>query len=132
MVNQYNILRTAFSMIPHSSVKFRKFISKSVNDFGVTVQNFTAEEEVEAIVEPGIISSFGGSRIELKDYKELGLDWSKRYVTAWLPYRGLENAADRDGADQIIYLGKTFSVLQVENWGEYNGWQRCYCVEIKA
>lgn len=133
MISTFNILKEAFTNIAHSSVQYRKFQSKSINDFGVTAQTFSSWETSVAIVQPGIVSSFGGKCIELKDYKEMGLDWSRRHITVWLPYVGLEPDADRDGADQIKTAdGRIFNVLQVENWGEYTGYSRVYCVEKKA
>lgn len=127
-----SILNRAFTVIPHSSVGYQKFISKAISDFGVATLTYTDEERIKAIVEPGIVSSFGGKCIELKDYKEMGLDWSRRYITVWMPAVGLEPCADREGADRIIHNNKVFTVLQVENWEDYNGWQRVYCVEDKS
>ena len=132
MITGLNILNAALSVIPHSSVEYQKFISKTVNDFGVTVQSFSEPKRVKAIVESGIVNAIGGNGVELKDYKDMGLDWSKRYITVWLSYVGLEPPADRDGSDRILWDGKTFSVIQVEDRGDYDGWQRCFCVEIKA
>lgn len=127
-----NVLKIATSLIPQHKIAFRKFITSSVTDFGVANQEFSDWVSVNGVVQPGIVSSFGGSNIELKDYKELGLDWSRRHITVWLTDKGLEPCCDKDGADQIEYNGKTFTILQVENWDDFNNWQRCYCVEEKG
>lgn len=127
-----NIHSLASRIIPGDSFKFRKFVKNTTNDFGISVQEFEEPRNAKGHIQPGVVSSFGGSNIELKDYKELGLDWSRRYITVWLTDRGLEPCADQNGADQIIYDGKVFTILQVENWDNFNGWQRCYCVEDKS
>lgn len=124
-----NILKIAFGQIPHSTIEYKIYASKSINNFGIVAPTYTTPATVEAIVQPGIISSFGGKCVELKDYKDMGLDWSRRYVTVWMPDVGLQPAMDQRMADQITYNSKTFNVLQVENWLEYDGWCRVYCVE---
>lgn len=132
MIHSQSILKSAFSIIPHSSVDYRKFSGLTTNDFGISTHLYTEWRTAEGIAQPGIVSSFGGKCIELKDYKELGLDWSRRYITIWIPDVGLENATERNGSDQIRWNNRVFNVLQVENWDVYNGWQRCYCVEDKS
>lgn len=126
-----NIHSIAKSVIRQGSLSYRKFLSNSANDFGVVSQSFSDWIKIYGHIQPGIVSSFGGKAIELKDYKELGLDWSKRYITIWITDKGLEPCCSKDGADQFLYHNKIFTVLQVENWDEFNGWQRCYCVEKK-
>ena len=127
-----SVLRQAWNVIPHSTIQYRKYINRAISDFGVSKSEFTEWKTVEAITQPGIISSFGGKGVELKDYKEMGLDWAKRYVTAWMPNVGLEPAVNRNGADEFLYDGQVFTVLQVENWGSYNGWIRAYGVQNKT
>lgn len=127
-----SIHKMASSIIPTGKIRFRKFINNSPNDFGIVSQNFSEWQGVAAHIQPGIVSSFGGKGIELKDYKELGLDWSRRHITVWLTDKGLEPCCNKDGADQIKYHDKVFTILQVENWDEFNNWQRCYCVEEKG
>lgn len=132
MITSSNIIKSAFRVIPHTTIGYRKFVSKTNNEFGVVSETFTDTSTAVAIVQPGIVSSFGGKCIELRDYKEMGLDWSRRYVTVWMQDVGLEPAVNRDGSDEIIHDGKTFTVLQVENWLEYTGYTRCYCAEKKT
>jgi len=127
-----SLLKLATTVIPKTSVQYRKYQSKVSTAFGTTTQSFTAWGSVGAVVEPGIVSSFGGKGIELRDYKEMGLDWSRRYITVWMPDKGLTPAADKEGSDEVCYAGKVFTVLQVENWDQMNGWQRVYCVENKS
>lgn len=132
MITGLNLLKVAMNMIPHTSIYYRRYEGASVNKYGVTVQTYTEPKTVNASVQPGIVSSFGGKNVELKDYKELGLDWSRRHITVWMPDVGLETNTDKDGSDVIEYLGRTFIVLHVENWLEYDGWIRVYCVEQKS
>lgn len=127
-----SILIRARSLIrTDDSVKFRRFVSNSISEFGVASQTFSDWVIVAANVQPGIVSSFGGSNIEMKDYKEMGLDWSRRYITVWIKDKGLQPCVDKNGADEILYNGMEFTVIQVENWDRFNNWQRIYCVEKK-
>ena len=119
-------------IVPPTTIQYQKFIARAIGDFGVATETYSAVESVEASVQPGIVASFGGKCVELKDYKEMGLDWSRRYITAWMPGRGLEPPVDRNGSDRIIYGGRIFNVLQVEDWEDYNGWQRVYAVCDKS
>lgn len=126
-----SVYKIASSIIPSDYIHFRKFLEKSTTEFGVVTQSFSEWSKARSHVQPGIVSSFGGSCIELKDYKQLGLDWSRRYITVWLFDKGLEPCCDKDGSDQVKYQDKIFTILQVENWDRFNNWQRCYCVEEK-
>lgn len=127
-----NILKLAFGMIPHTTVQYRKYQSKTINDFGVATQSYTALASTPASVQPGIVSSFGGKCVELKDYKEMGLDWTRRHITVWMPDVGLEPATNNEGGDQVVYNSMTFNVLQCENWLDYDGWVRIYCVQVQT
>ena len=128
MIN--NILAKALSIIRPSVVSVRHFEGNVTNSVGIVVKSYTEWINVLGIVEPGIVSAFGGKNISEKDYKFMGLDWSRYYVTCWLDMAQVKNVHLRGGSDQIKYDGKTFTILQIANWSEYDKWQRCYCVEV--
>lgn len=126
-----DIHRITTQIIPMDRIGYAKFVENRTNDFGIVEQVFEDVVDTSAHVQPGIVSSFGGSNIEMKDYKELGLDWSKRHITVWMTDRNLEPCCSQEGADKILYNGMEFTVIQVENWDRFNNWQRIYCVEKK-
>lgn len=126
-----DIHRLATQIIPMDKIGYAKFVENRTNNFGIVEQVFEDAVDTRAHVQPGIVSSFGGSNIEMKDYKEMGLDWSRRYITVWIKDKGLQPCVDKNGADEILYNGMEFTVIQVENWDRFNNWQRIYCVEKK-
>lgn len=125
----HQILSKALRIIRRSSVEYRVYSGDSTNDYGIAIKTYGEWTHAEGIVEPGIVSAFGGKNISEKDYEFLGFDWSRYYVTAWLRGANLSNIHSDTGTDQIRYNGKIFNVIQIANWSEYDGWQRCYCVE---
>lgn len=127
MIN--NILAKALGLIRGSFVEARHYTTGTTNEFGISIKGYGEWAQYDGIVEPGIVSAFGGKNISEKDYEFMGLDWSRYYVTAWIKGANLENIHSDTGTDQIRYNGKVFNVIQIANWSEYDGWQRCYCVE---
>lgn len=126
-----NILTRALTVIPRSRFKYRKANGNVVNDFGQKVQSYGEWMDVTGIVQPGLVSSFGSKNISDMMYRDLGLDPSKRTITVWIEYTDISSTANRQSCDQVQYMGKTFNILQVEDWLEYNGWKRCYCQEVQ-
>jgi len=131
-----NIHKLASSLIPQQNIEWRKAATSTVDQYGQvtsTYANQNAWNTARAHVQPGIVSSFGGKNISEKDYKEMGLDWSRRYVTIWVSDANITSVAGAQSTDQIRIGGnRIFNVIQVADWIEYNGWKRCYCVEVLA
>ena len=126
-----NLLEQALKIIPRSNFQYRLFDKRETNEFGQVVPLYGEWHYGYGIVEPGIISSFGGKNIQEKDYKDFGLDFSHETVTAWIRNVQIGTVSNRDSPDQIRYGGKIWNVIQAANWNEYNGWRRCYCQEAK-
>lgn len=123
-----NILNTAIGAIGGGRVEYRLYSGRSISDIGVPSVSYTEWNSTRAFVHPGIVSSFGGSGISEKEYKDLGFSWSRENITVWISNVGLHTSGDENAADQIRLHGKVYNVLQVEDWIEQNGWKRCYCV----
>lgn len=128
-MNIGNILNAALKVIGSSKLSFRKFARRSVDEFGIPKVEYGEWKHYKGCAQPGIISSFGGKNISEKDYKEMGLDWTKSYITVWIPENDIKLVYKQDAADQILYSGKVYNIIQSADWIAENGWKRCYCVE---
>lgn len=124
------IFDLAMNIIPPNDFKYRKYDGVTTNEFGQRVTTYTDWADGFGCVQPGIISSFGGKNISEKDYKELGLDFSRATVTVWIKDIVLKSVNGESSCDQIMFEGKVYNVIQAANWNEYSGWRRCYCQEI--
>lgn len=127
-----NILKSALSIIGSHTVKIRIATGTAVNDAGVPTVTYSDPIVVKGSVQPGVVSSFGGKNISEKDYKDMGLDWTRSYITVWIPDVGLKPIHDKKSTDTVEYNGHIFNVIQCADWELQNGWKRCYCVERKA
>ena len=131
-LNVNNILKSALSIIGSHTVKVRIATGVSVNDAGVPTVTYSEPIAVSGSVQPGIVSSFGGKNISEKDYKDMGLDWTRSYITVWIPDVGLKPIHDKKSSDTVEFNGRIFNVIQCADWELQNGWKRCYCAERKA
>ena len=128
-MNIGNILNVALNIIGTSKFEFRKFVGKSVDEFGIPHVEYGPWTAHKGSVQPGIVSSFGGKNISEKDYKEMVLDWTRSHITIWLSGVDVKTVYKQDAADQIRYRGRVYNIIQSADWIEENGWKRCYCVE---
>lgn len=124
-----NILERAFKIIPRSKFEYRLFIKTRINDYGQCEPEYTDWADGHGIVQPGIISSFGGKNVSEKDYKELGLDFSRCTVSVWIKDVNLRTLKGSRTPDQIRWQGREFNIIHVSDWLGYDGWKHCYAVE---
>lgn len=125
-----NIHRVASRMIPRDTIKYRKGLEMVVSDAGISKPTYGEWSSFKAHVQPGIISSFGGKNVSEKEYKDFGLDFSKRYYTIWFDDLDIKTNAKQRVPDQVELYGSVFNVIHVSDWLEYNGWKRCFCEEV--
>ena len=125
-----HIFDMAMKIIPRNAFQYRKFNGVSTNQFGQRITSYTDWNNGFGVVQPGIISSFGGKNISEKDYKDLGLDFARATVTVWIKGVELKSVNGESSCDQVMFEGKIYNVIQAANWNEYSGWRRCYCQEI--
>lgn len=127
-----NLHKIANSIIPRQRIEWRKSGESFVDDYGQPASSYGEWQSILAHAMPGIISSFGGKNINERDYKEMGLDFSKNYYTVYVDDIDIRTVCEQRSADQFRINGKIFNVIQTEDWAEfgYNGWKRCYCVQV--
>lgn len=124
-----NIHRIAARLVPRQTIEYRS-VSSAIGFGGVPSLVYGKWRKVRAHVQPGIISSFGGKNISEKDYKDIGLDFSRNYITMWASNADIATVAHRQNPDQIRVGGRIFNIIQRADWLEFSGWSRCYCVEV--
>lgn len=127
-----NLHKIANRLIPRQRVQWRKALDTVISEDGIAVSGYGEWNAILAHAMPGIISSFGGKNINERDYKDMGLDFSRNYYTVYCDNIDVRTVCEQHSADQFMINGKIFNVIQTEDWEEfgYNGWKRCYCVEV--
>ena len=127
-----NLHKLANRIIPRQRIEWRKADDSVVSEYGVVSSTYGDWNTILAHAMPGIISSFGGKNINERDYKDMGLDFSRNYYTVYVDNIDVRTVCEQHSADQFRINGKVFNVIQTEDWEEfgYNGWKRCYCVQV--
>lgn len=127
-----NLHKIANRLIPRQRIQWRKALDTVISEDGIAVSGYCEWNAILAHAMPGIISSFGGKNINERDYKDMGLDFSRNYYTVYCDNIDVRTVCEQHSADQFMINGKVFNVIQTEDWEEfgYNGWKRCYCVEV--
>lgn len=127
-----NLHKIANRLMPRQRIQWRKALDTVISEDGIAVSGYGEWNAILAHAMPGIISSFGGKNINERDYKDMGLDFSRNYYTVYCDNIDVRTVCEQHSADQFMINGKVFNVIQTEDWEEfgYNGWKRCYCVEV--
>ena len=125
-----NIHRIASRVIPRTDIEYRIAGASTTDAYGVRKSTYGAWTTIRAHVQPGIISSFGGKNIEERDYKDMGLDFSHRFITVWCDNIDISTLAKKDSADQIKVGNSIFNIIQVADWLDFSGWKRIFCEEV--
>ena len=127
-----NLHKLASRIIPRQKIMWRKANDTVISSAGIPVSGYGEWQTTLAHAMPGIISSFGGKNINERDYKDMGLDFSRNYYTVYTDNLDVRTVCEQHAADQFKICGKVFNIIQTEDWEEfgYNGWKRCYCVQV--
>lgn len=72
-----------------------------------------------------------GSVQAISQYKveQMGLDMSKHYVE-WLVSRDVLGVERNASGDQMVWSGKRYTVVEVEQWSPQDGWCAAVCQEM--
>lgn len=128
-----NIHKVASRLIPRQKIEWRKGAVSVLSEAGIMRSQYGEWISVNAHVQPGIISSFGGKNITEKEYKEMGLDWSHRFFTIWVDDSRITTNAQQDTTDQIRLGGEDgeiYNIINMADWIEFDGFRRCYCEQV--
>ena len=108
-----NIHKVASRIIPRQTIEWRKGKASVLSAAGIMRSQHGEWIKIKAHVQPGIVSSFGGKNITEKDYKEMGLDWSRRYFTIWTDDQNITTIAKQETTDQIRIGGEGGEVYNI-------------------
>lgn len=65
-----------------------------------------------------------------KMYEQLGLDLNKNYKLVYCPNL-VKSLAEKDITGQVLYDGKTWDIIENQNWFNSNGFTKFIMVEVK-
>lgn len=121
MLNVLKLALPQIGLVAEGGVfEWRRYISDSVNDFGVVISTYTNWSSVKGSVQP-----LDATLIDLN-----GIEGMKRGITVWanIDFKTLET----DGhCDQVRYRGKIYNCTRCTNWNKANGWGTFACTEDK-
>lgn len=95
--------------------------ASTINDIGV---------EVPA---PALQTTYTGSiqAVSNKMYEQLGLDLSKNYKVVFCPEL-IQSMAEKTIPGRILYDGRTWDIIENQNWAETNGFTKFIICENKS
>lgn len=126
----YNIHRMAAAVIPREPFEYRIGLGTETSPSGRMVPKYSEWKRATGHIQPGIVSSFGGKNIEEKDYKDLGLDFSHRFMTIWCNLKSLTTIAGKTTTNQVRIRGMVFNVIHAADWIVFDGFRRVYVEEV--
>lgn len=119
MVPGSNLLNMALGVIGRQTVQWSQFTGRTVNSIGLFENAFATAISVSGSFQP----------IPRNRYENLGLDWSKDYVTFYVskPFGDVR----RDGTgDTFVFNGKTYQVMSNADWFAVDGWVSSMAVKV--
>lgn len=128
-----NIHRMASSIIPTTTIGFRKATTTTIDQYGQAIPGYLTDfTDIKAHVEPGLPSSFGSKNISESDYKDFGLDMTKRYYSIWTDNTSISTIANGDSCDQVKINNRIYNIVRVADWADFDGWKCCLCEEVMS
>lgn len=119
MIPGSNLLRQALSLIGSQEVTYYADAGRTTSATGRDITNF---QEVQTILE-GSVQAVPRNR-----YESLALDFSRNYVTWFVPQSVTGLGRDVSG-DEIVFNGRRYDIQTMTNWHAQDGWVECLCVE---
>lgn len=119
MIPGSNLLRQALSMIGSQAVTYYADAGRTTTATGRDVTYF---QEGVAVTE-GSVQAVPRTR-----YESLGLDFSRNYVTWFVPQNVIGLGRNVSG-DNIEFNGRRYDIETMTNWYAQDGWVECLCVE---
>lgn len=119
MIPGANLLNMALGVIGAQQPEWRKYLGMTTNPAGVKVATWAAGVPVTGSLQP-----VGNTHLQ-----QLGLDWTKSYVTFYASQDFGDPTRDKTG-DKLVYGGKTYQVMSKTPWVLQDGWSSVLCVEV--
>jgi hypothetical protein len=120
MIPGSNLLAQALTMIASQAVTYYADAGRATSATGRDVTAFA----------PGVTINLGSVQaVPRTRYEAMGLDYSKSYVTWFVPRSVLGVARDRSG-DQFEWNGRRYDVESVTPWFAQDGWDEILGIDI--
>ena len=119
----WGLLAQAAEMIPNDPVSYRKYKGKTKNAAGIYNDTYDAAVAVAgAFVQP----------VRSAMYAQLGIQLGKNVRQVFLPVNvaGMEDMSD--GGDILVFEGKNWRIIAVDNWYAHDGWKSVIVEEEKV
>lgn len=117
----FNVLNVALSVLGATTVTYKAFVSRALNDRGDWVNTYATGVQIVGAWQP----------IKTQTAKAMGIDQTER-VWSFRTSNPLAVATSGTAPDIIIHLGKTYNVIAIEDWLDENGWRSIVCQEVAA
>lgn len=98
-----------------------------ITDTGITINEIG--NEIPTQEETTYIGSI--QAVSNKLYEQMGLDLSKNYKVVYCP-EFLQSIAETHTPGHIRYDGRTWDIIENQNWWETNGFTKCIICENKS
>ena len=119
MIPGSNLLNLAFTIIKPTKVNLYRFSSKLENEIGNVVNSYEPPESITT----------GVQTVPRSVYRQMGLDFNKRYIRLWSSENFEDLQRDRSG-DQIGYKGRRYELMNEEDWTPIDGWNGILAIDI--
>lgn len=120
MIPGSNLLRSALRLLGNQTVAHLPWTGRTTSPTGRDVSTYGA----------GVVYTEGSVQaVPRERYADMGLDYTKKYVTWFVPavIRGVER--DRS-PDRFSYNGFLYEVVDVTAWNAQDGWNEVLGVEL--
>lgn len=116
-----DLLEQALELIPSQPFEFCKWLSKTVNEQGIMVNNYAAPVPCEGSIQA----------VDQALYEKLGLDFEKQYraVYASIFMKGTDIAEGQNTPDRLVFEGRNWKVIRNTPWYSADGWCGVLVVE---
>jgi hypothetical protein len=116
-----NLLSMALGVIGTQSVQWLRYTEEVETPAGVQRPQWANPVTIYGSLQP----------VDTNLLQQLGLDWTRNYVTFFAPAEFREVERDQS-SDRIIYAGRTYQVVSKTAWWRQDGWEKVMCVEVPA
>lgn len=119
MIPGINLLAIATQAIGTDTVMWSRFVSRERNALGNWVSTYDDPVAIRGSVQP----------VEARDYKELGLDMSRRYVTLFTSH-DVQHVKRESSPDKFEWDGGLWEAQGGDDWHRQDGWREVILVYL--
>lgn len=115
-----NLLNMAMGIIGRQSVQWFRYTGLTTTPAGLQRPTWADPVTITGSLQP----------VDANTLQNLGLDWTKNYVTFFAPAEF--NEVERDqSSDRVAYAGRKYQVVGKTAWFHQDGWEKVICVEVR-